>query len=110
MRLVVLAALLGSTAGVGALVGAATITDQQPLFLLAGLLAFCAVYLLGLLLATHEISPPQAARPRGPVLRRHRCARCRLRVDVPAPARRFSPAACARRGPTVLSSLPAQGS
>jgi proline iminopeptidase len=57
--LVVLAALVGIMAGVGALVGAAAITDRQPLFLLAGLLAFCAVYLLGLLLATHGVSPPR---------------------------------------------------
>lgn len=57
--LVVPAALLGITAGVGALVGAAAITDRQPLFLLAGLLAFCAVYLLGLLLVTRGVSPPR---------------------------------------------------
>jgi hypothetical protein len=50
--LALLAALLGVVAGLGALIGAATITDQPPLFLLAGLLAFCVAYSLGLLLAT----------------------------------------------------------
>src|SRR3712207_46299 len=33
------------------------ITDLPPLFLLAGLLAFCAAYLLGLLLATRKVGP-----------------------------------------------------
>jgi proline iminopeptidase len=46
---VVLAALLGVAAGLGALLGAAKVTDRPPLFLLAGLLAFCVAYLLGLL-------------------------------------------------------------
>lgn len=47
-----LAALLGVVAGLSALIGAATITERPPLFLLAGLLAFCVAYSLGLLLAT----------------------------------------------------------
>jgi len=51
-----LAALLGVVAGLGALIGAATITDLPPLFLLAGLLAFCVAYTLGLLLATRGVS------------------------------------------------------
>src|SRR5215207_10563054 len=51
-----LAALVGAAAGLGALLGAATITDRPPLFLLAGLFAFCAAYSLGLLLATRWIS------------------------------------------------------
>jgi hypothetical protein len=50
--LALLAALLGVVAGLGALIGAATITDRPPLFLLAGLLAFCVAYSLSLLLAT----------------------------------------------------------
>jgi hypothetical protein len=50
--LALLAALLGVVAGRGALIGAATITDRPPLFLLAGLLAFCVAYSLSLLLAT----------------------------------------------------------
>ena len=50
--LALLAALLGVVAGLGALIGAATITDRPPLFLLAGLLAFCVAYSLDLLLAT----------------------------------------------------------
>jgi hypothetical protein len=50
--LALLAALLGVVAGLGALIGAATITDRPPQFLLAGLLAFCVAYSLGLLLAT----------------------------------------------------------
>jgi proline iminopeptidase len=54
---VVLAALLATAAGVGALIGAAASTDRPPLFLLAGLLAYCAVYALGLLLATRGIAP-----------------------------------------------------
>ncbi len=51
-----LAALLGVAAGLGAFIGAATITDRPPPFLLAGLLAFCVAYSLGLLLATRGIS------------------------------------------------------
>jgi proline iminopeptidase len=54
--LVVLAALVGVVAGLTALIGAAVITDRQPLFLLVGLFAFCVAYSLGLLLATHWIS------------------------------------------------------
>jgi proline iminopeptidase len=61
---VVLAALLGVVAGLGALLGAAKITDRPPLFLLAGLLAFCAAYLLALLLATRGVSPPRKRRVR----------------------------------------------
>ncbi len=62
--LVVLAALLGVAAGLGALMGAATITDRPPLFLLTGLAAFCAAYSLGLLLATRGIAPSQRRRLR----------------------------------------------
>ena len=60
--LVVLAALLGVAAGVAGLLGAAAITDRVPLFLLAGLAAFCLVYLLGLVLVTHGSEPSR--RPR----------------------------------------------
>jgi proline iminopeptidase len=49
-------ALIGVTAGLGALLGTATITNRPPLFILAGLLAFCATYLLGLVLATRRIA------------------------------------------------------
>jgi hypothetical protein len=38
--LVLVAALVGASAGLGALLGTATITARPPLFLLAGLLAF----------------------------------------------------------------------
>src|SRR5687767_7145903 len=62
--LALLAALLGVVTGLGALIGAATITDQPPLFLLAGLLAFCVAYSLGLLLATREISSLRKRRVR----------------------------------------------
>jgi proline iminopeptidase len=55
--LALLAALLGVAAGTGVLLGAATVTAQPPLFLFAGLLAFCATYLLGLLLATRKVAP-----------------------------------------------------
>jgi proline iminopeptidase len=61
---VVLAALLAAVGGIGALLGAATITDRPPLFLLAGLLAFCVAYSLGLLLATRGISPSRKRRAR----------------------------------------------
>src|SRR5215216_474773 len=57
-----LAALVGAAAGLGALLGATTITDRPPLFLLAGLFAFCAAYLLGLLLATRGISTSRRLR------------------------------------------------
>jgi proline iminopeptidase len=62
--LALLAALLGVVVGLGALLGAATITDRPPLFLLAGLFAFCAAYSLGLLLATRGISPSRKRRAR----------------------------------------------
>jgi hypothetical protein len=62
--LALLAALLGVVAGLGALLGAATITYRPPLFLLAGLLTFCAAYSLGLLLATRGISPSRKRRAR----------------------------------------------
>jgi proline iminopeptidase len=52
---VALAALFGVASGLGALLGAATVTARPPLFLLAGLAAFCAVYLLGLLLVTRKV-------------------------------------------------------
>jgi proline iminopeptidase len=55
--LALLAALLGVAAGTGVLLGAATVTAQPPLFLLACLVAFCATYLLGLLLATRKVGP-----------------------------------------------------
>jgi hypothetical protein len=54
--LVVMAALFGTAGGLGALLGAATVTDRPPLFLVAGLAAFCATYLLGLLLATRGVA------------------------------------------------------
>ena len=62
--LALLAALLGVVAGLGALIGAATITDWPPLFLLAGLLAFCVAYALGLLLATRGVSSLRKQRAR----------------------------------------------
>jgi hypothetical protein len=52
--LVLMAALFGAVAGTVALLGTATITAWPPLFLLAGLAAFCAAYLTGLLLATRD--------------------------------------------------------
>jgi proline iminopeptidase len=61
---VLLAALLATAAGIGALIGAASTTDRPPLFLLAGLLVFCATYYLGLLLATRGISPTRRRRAR----------------------------------------------
>jgi len=61
---VALAMLLGGAAGLGALLGAAAATDRPPLFLLAGLIAFCAVSLLGLMLGTREGSPPRRRRVR----------------------------------------------
>jgi proline iminopeptidase len=64
VMLALLAALLGVVAGLGALIGAATITDRPPLFLLAGLLAFCVAYLLGLLLATRGVSSLRKQRVR----------------------------------------------
>jgi hypothetical protein len=62
--LALLAALLGIVAGLGALIGTATITDRPPLFLLAGLLAFCVAYSLGLLLATRGVSSLRKRRVR----------------------------------------------
>ena len=61
---VLLAGLFGIAAGLGALIGAAAATDRPPLFLLAGLLAFCVAYLLGLLLATRGIAPSRRRRAR----------------------------------------------
>jgi len=61
--LALLAALLG-VVGLGTLLGAATITDRPPLFLLAGLLAFCVAYSLGLLLATRGVSSLRKRRVR----------------------------------------------
>jgi hypothetical protein len=58
------AALIGITAGLGALLGAATITDRPPQFLLAGLLAFCTTYLLGLLFPTRRIASSRKRRVR----------------------------------------------
>jgi uncharacterized membrane protein YfcA len=63
--LVVLAALLGVSAGLGALLGAAALTSRPPLFLLAGLVGFCAVYLLGLLFATRKVKQDRRRRARG---------------------------------------------
>jgi hypothetical protein len=60
--LALLAALFGAAAGTGALLGAATVTDRLPLFLLAGLAAFYAAYLLGLLLVTRRAGPDQRRR------------------------------------------------
>jgi proline iminopeptidase len=62
--LVVVAALLGVAAGLGALLGAAALTDRPQVFVLAGLLAFCATYFFGLLLATRGISPLRRRRVR----------------------------------------------
>jgi len=56
----VVLALLAALAGVastGALFGAATVTDRLPLFLPAGLAAFCAAYPPGLLLVTRRAGP-----------------------------------------------------
>ncbi|QYJ15540.1 2-succinyl-6-hydroxy-2, 4-cyclohexadiene-1-carboxylate synthase [Rubrobacter xylanophilus DSM 9941] len=61
---VVLAALSGILAGIVALLAVATITARPPLFLLAGLLAFCAFYLSGLLLATRKVEPDRRRRVR----------------------------------------------
>jgi len=62
--LVVLAALFGIVGGLGALLGAAMVTDRPPLFLLAGLAAFCAIYYLGILLATRGVSSRNRRRAR----------------------------------------------
>jgi proline iminopeptidase len=54
----------GSWRGSARSLARATITDRPPLFLLAGLLAFCVAYLLGLLLATRGISSLRTQRVR----------------------------------------------
>jgi proline iminopeptidase len=59
-----LAAVLGVVAGLGTLICTATITERPPLFLLAGLVAFCVAYSLGLLLATRGLSSPRNQRVR----------------------------------------------
>jgi proline iminopeptidase len=59
---VLVAALFGVVSGLGALIGAAAVTDRPPLFLLAGLFAFCAAYLLGLLFATRKVGPDRRRR------------------------------------------------
>ena len=61
---VLLAALFGIAAGLGALIGGAAATDRPFLFLLAGLLAFCVAYALGLLLATRGVSSLRKRRVR----------------------------------------------
>ena len=58
----VLAALVGGAAGLGTLIGAATITDRPTLFLLAGFAAFCAIYYLGILLATRKVGASRKRR------------------------------------------------
>jgi proline iminopeptidase len=62
--LVVLAVLLGVSAGLGTLLGAAALTNRPPLFLLAGLAGFCAFYLLVLLFATHKVGQDRRRRVR----------------------------------------------
>jgi hypothetical protein len=61
---VVSAALVGAAVGLGSLLGAAAFTDRPPLFLPAGLLAFCATYLLGLILVTRKVGPARGRRVR----------------------------------------------
>jgi pimeloyl-ACP methyl ester carboxylesterase len=77
---VVLAALLATAAGIGALLGVARITDRPPLFLLAGLLAFCVSYSLALLLATRGISTSRKRRARTLLF----CAGTAVVVGLPA--------------------------
>jgi proline iminopeptidase len=60
----VLAALVGGAAGLGTLIGAATITDRPMLFLLAGFAAFCPTYYLGILLATRKVGASRKRRVR----------------------------------------------
>jgi proline iminopeptidase len=60
--LVLLTLLLGVAAGLSALIGTAAITDRPPLFVLAGLAAFCLVYLFGLVVATRGIAPASRRR------------------------------------------------
>jgi len=62
--LVVLAALLGVAAGLGTLLGAAVVISKPSLFLLAGLAAFCPVYLLGLLFVTRKVGSDRRRRVR----------------------------------------------
>jgi proline iminopeptidase len=54
-----LAALLCAAAGLGAMLGTATLTDRPPLFLSTGLAAFCVTYILGLLVATRGLGRPR---------------------------------------------------
>ena len=63
-RRIFFAALFGIAAGTGALLGAATVTARPPLFLLAGLFAFCTAYLLGLLFVTRKVSASRRQRLR----------------------------------------------
>jgi proline iminopeptidase len=67
IALVPLAMLLGIAVGLTALIGTAAITDRPSLFLLSGLVAFCLVYLLGLMLITRGIDPPRRRRARASV-------------------------------------------
>jgi len=62
--LVVLGLLLAVAAGLGGLIGMAAITDRPPVFLLAGLVTFCLVYLLALLLIARGLKPSRRARVR----------------------------------------------
>jgi len=62
--LVLLAALVAVVAGLAALVGAAVLTAQPSLFLLAGLVAFAVTFWLGLLPATRWIPPGRRRRGR----------------------------------------------
>ncbi|HEX6709373.1 MAG TPA: alpha/beta fold hydrolase [Rubrobacter sp.] len=63
-RIVFLVAPIGAVAGLGTLIGAAEITDRPPLFLLAGFLAFCAIYYLGIVLATRKVAASRKRRVR----------------------------------------------
>jgi proline iminopeptidase len=65
--LVLLTLLLAVAAGLSALIGTAPITDRPSLFLLSGLVAFCLVYLLGLMLITRGIDPLRRRRVRASV-------------------------------------------
>ena len=55
--LVVLALLLAVAAGLAGLIGVAAITERPPLFLLAGLAAFCVVYLLAVAVIWRKNAP-----------------------------------------------------
>src|SRR5215203_3410939 len=92
--LALLAALLGVAARLGALIGAATITDRPPLFLLAGLLAFCVAYSRSAARHAGGLVSSQATRPSGFVLYRHHPDLGRLRVDGPAPHGRSRRSGC----------------